>query len=290
MLTLRAGSNAVVVASGEGASVVGWMAGRTPILRRAVPAAVVAGNPSVMGWIPLLPYCNRIADGRFTWRGRDYRLASNFGDSPHTIHGIGWQRAWSVASVTDCRVVLTLSHAADAAWPFAFEAEIDYAVSADGVTVVLSLTNRALEPAPAGIGLHPYLPKSNEAALRFRASGVWVNSADVLPLDHTVVPPDWDFAAARAVEPMRLDNCFTGWDRVADVLAGPASLRLEADATFGNLQVFTPSWGDFFCAEPVSHVPNALNRPDLPPDQAMESLPSGATLRGTIHLRLTGPR
>ncbi len=79
MLTLRAGSNAVVVAPGDGAGVVGWMAGRTPILRRAVPGAVVSGNPQVMGWIPLLPYCNRIANGcaRF-WRGRDRYSACEF--------------------------------------------------------------------------------------------------------------------------------------------------------------------------------------------------------------------
>jgi aldose 1-epimerase len=290
MLTLRAGSNTVVVAPGDGASVVGWMAGRTPMLRRAVPGAVVAGNTHVMGWIPLLPYCNRIANGSFTWLGREYRLTGNFGDSPHTIHGIGWQRPWSVETVAGDRAVLSLSHAADAAWPFSFDAEIDYALSADAVSVTISLTNRAPEPAPAGIGLHPYLPKAHDTALRFSASHVWVNAPDVLPLRQTDIPPDWDFASAREVTPMRLDNCFTGWDRTADVLAGPASLRLEADAPFTNLQVFTPSWGDFFCAEPVSHVPNALNRSELPPDQAMDSLPSGATLRGTIRLVLTGQR
>jgi aldose 1-epimerase len=50
------------------------------------------------------------------------------------------------------------------------------------------------------------------------------------------------------------------------------------------LQVFTPSWADFFCVEPVSHSPDAINRPDLPADQAMHVLEPGAVLAGRISL------
>ncbi|MBS0643685.1 MAG: aldose 1-epimerase [Proteobacteria bacterium] len=287
MLTLRAGANAIVVAPETGAGVVGWMAGGTAMLRRAVPGAVVAGDPHVMGWFPLVPYCNRIAQGRFTWRGRQYRLAPNFGDRPHTIHGIGWQRPWTVESVAADRATLTLAHAADDSWPFAFDAAIGYVVTADAVVATLSLTNRAPDAAPAGIGLHPYIPKDNNAALRFNADGVWINTPDVLPLRHTPVPPEWRFATPLEAAPMRLDNCFTGWDRSADVRAGAASMRIEASETFTNLQVFTPDWGDFFCAEPVSHVPDALNRPDLPPGQAMHVLAPGESLAGTIRFIVT---
>ena len=288
MLTLRAGTNAIVVAPGNGAGVVGWTSGSTAILRRAVPGAVVAGNPHVMGWFPLVPYANRIARGRFAWQGRDHVLARNFGDSPHTIHGIGWQRPWTLEAAGPDRATLSLLHPGDPAWPFAFQAAITYAETPDAVSVDLSVTNRAPGPAPAGLGLHPYLPKAHDAALRFAASGVWRNGPDVLPVQHDAVPPEWDFAVFRAVTPMRLDNCFTGWDRVAHVRAGPASLRIEASDAFTNLQVFTPDWGDFFCAEPVTHVPDALNRPDLPPGQAMDTLAPGATLAGTIRFTLIG--
>src|SRR3954447_8734945 len=81
MLTLRAGSNAIVVAPESGAGVVGWPHGGTAMLRRAVPGAMVAGDPNVMGWFPLVPYANRIAGGRFVWLGQEHRLAPNFGDS-----------------------------------------------------------------------------------------------------------------------------------------------------------------------------------------------------------------
>jgi aldose 1-epimerase len=62
---------------------------------------------------------------------------------------------------------------------------------------------------------------------------------------------------------------------------------MEASAAFRNLQVFTPDWADFFCVEPVSHVPDALNRPELPADQAMHVLRPNETLGGTLSLIAT---
>jgi aldose 1-epimerase len=289
MLTLRSGTNVIVVAPEHGAGVIGWMKGGTPLLRRAVPSAVVAGNPHTMGWFPLVPYCNRIGQGRFNWLGRDYHLAPNFGDNPHTIHGIGWQRAWTIDAVTDDHVTLGMHHDADPLWPFAFWAQIIYRVLPGSVIVTITVTNRHDTPAPAGIGLHPYFPKANEASLRFAAAGVWVNGPDLLPYQHGAIHPDWDHRTARLAAAERLDNCFTGWDGKADISAGPASLGIEASGAFGNLQVFTPDWGDFFCAEPVTHIPDAINRPDLPAGQGMTALPTGGTLRGTIRLTLAPP-
>ncbi len=100
-------------------------------------------------------------------------------------------------------------------------------------------------------------------------------------------PPTGSTTEPRRIAESRLDNCFTGWDRTADIQAGPASLRIEASEAFRQLQVFTPSWADFFCVEPVSHMPDAVNRPDLPADQAMHVLRPNETVSGTIRLVLT---
>ena len=95
MLELRCGAMSAIVAPERGAAVLGWLRDATPILRRATAAAVF-GAAGAMGAFPLVPYCNRIAFGRFRWNGRDHTLDRNFGDHPHTLHGIGWKRAWAV--------------------------------------------------------------------------------------------------------------------------------------------------------------------------------------------------
>jgi aldose 1-epimerase len=109
-----------------------------------------------------------------------------------------------------------------------------------------------------------------------------------MPLRHGEVPADWLHTEPRAIARSRLDNCFTGWNGRADIQAGPAGLRIEASEAFSQLQVFTPSWADFFCVEPVSHSPDAINRPDLPANGAMHVLEPNETLSGTIRLCATG--
>src|SRR5258708_7183929 len=97
---------------------------------------------------------------------------------------------------------------------------------------------------------------------------------DTLPTTHAPVPPDWDHARGRAVDREMLDNCFSGWNGEATL----PCMRIHADPVLRNLQVYTPIGADFFCVEPVSHVPDAINRPALPDDQAMSVLPPGETL------------
>ena len=285
--TLAGHASSIVVAPEHGAGLIGWMLGRTPILRRALPQAC-AGDPHAMACFPLLPYANRLGHRRFHWFGADYHLTPNFGDNPHTLHGVGWQRAWTVVETGPGSIVLHLDHRPDGSWPFAFQARVGYSLSDHGLTVTIALTSRHDAPAPAGIGLHPYFPKAHDPSLRFRAAAAWVNGADALPSCHGPIAADWQHHEPRRIAESRLDNCFTGWDGTADIHAGPASLRIEATAAFRQLQVFTPSWADFFCVEPVSHLPDAINRPNLPPDQAMHVLEPNETLSGTIRFILTG--
>jgi aldose 1-epimerase len=288
MLSLNAGASSIVVVPEFGAGLTGWIVGRTSMLRRALPQATVGGDRHGLGCFPLLPYGNRIGHARFRWCGADYRLKRNFGDTPHTIHGLGWQRCWTVQATGPRSVSLRLEHDPDPVWPFAFSAEVVYSLSETALTVAIGLTSRHTAPAPAGIGVHPFFPKVQKASVRFDATGVWRNGADALPLHHGPPRPDWLHHEPRPVRESRLDNCFTGWEGTADIQAGPASLRIEASAVFRQLQVFTPFWADFFCVEPISHIPDAMNRPDLPPDQAMHILQPNETLSGTVRLTSTG--
>jgi aldose 1-epimerase len=283
MLSLKYGASSIVVAPEYGAGLIGWMHGRTALLRRGLPQAAIGGNPHTMACFPLLPYANRIGHRRFTWNGVTHQLRGNFGDDCHSIHGIGWQRPWSVLQVSGHEATLALAHPGDADWPFAFDAVLQYRLD-QALTVTISLTNRHAGTAPAGIGLHPFFPKAGEPSLCFKASGAWRNGDDALPRTHGGLPPEWMHVQPRPVSQSRLDNCFTDWDGQAAWRAGSVSLQIDACSTFRCLQVFTPVWADFFCAEPVSHMPDAINRRDAPSGQGMCCLTPGETLRGTIRM------
>jgi aldose 1-epimerase len=283
MLTLIAGGSRVVVAPEAGAGIVGWVRGDTPIFRPAQKAAE-EGNFHAMACFPLLPYANRIGGARFSWEGTSYSLPVN--SAPHAIHGIGRERAWTVEQASPNAVSLSLCHEGDAGWPFAFESLLGYRLDDEGLTVDLAITNRAPHPAPAGLGLHPYFPKDDDAALMFAAAGAWRNGPDSLPAEHGPVPEDWRHETPLPVAGSTLDNCFTGWAGTAVIHAGPASLRIEASSVFGNLQVYTPPQNPFYAVEPVTHVPDAINRPDLPVGQGIRVLAPNERLSGRVHFIL----
>lgn len=286
MLQLRAGESSVVVAPEIGGALIGWTRGKVPVLRRALPDAIVQGKVRGLAGFPLLPFANRIACGRFHWAGRDYQLDRNFGDHPHTIHGVGWQSTWAAESVSDTVVVLSLSHDPDGVqarrWPFAFAAALRFTLDDNALLVTLRVTNRHAGPAPAGLGLHPYFLRACYTTLRFRATGVWLNGSNALPSQHVAVPDAWDHGAGRAIGSLDLDHCFTGWDRSVR-LEGPAlGLELRAGPETGHLQVYTPRGQDFFCVEPVSHMPDAINRPAHP----MHVLGPGESMQATVEFRI----
>jgi len=103
------------------------------------------------------------------------------------------------------------------------------------------------------------------------------------------VPAEWSHATARRIGSAALDNCFAGWDGTADITwaSGGPALRIEADAPLRHLIVYTPPGQDFFCAEPVSHMNDAINRMATAPDHAMDVLAPGETLRAAVTFRLS---
>ena len=202
MLTLRSGESSLVLAPEIGGAIVGWTFGAVPLLRRPSPDAIVSGNVRGLACFPLVPFSNRIAYGRFHWDGTDHLLDRNFGDHPHTIHGVGWQRAWEVAAVGPASATLTLRHDAAGeqvrAWPFAFAAEQRFMLTPDALHVALTLRNLHRSAAPAGLGLHPYFPRNGAPTLRFNATRVWLNGANSLPSEPVPVPPEWDHSGGTA--------------------------------------------------------------------------------------------
>jgi aldose 1-epimerase len=280
MLTLHAENASLVLAPELGAGILGWTRGSTRLLRHADPVALMPGTVREMAAFPLVPYSNRISLGRFAFAGRPYQLALNFGDSPHSIHGIGWQRPWRVTNVGRDEVTLSLTHTSDDNWPFAFTADLALKLVPDALTVTLTLTNIHIDAAPAGLGLHPYFPRPG-ATLRFAADAVWHNSPDMLPTSRTAIPPEWDHTAGRAVGSAALDNCFEGWTGVATLTWPDRTLTIEASEIFRHLIIYTPRGRDFFCVEPVSHRNDAINH------EGMRVLAPGEALQGTISVRVS---
>jgi aldose 1-epimerase len=227
------------------------------------PAPAGTGDVLATGSFPLVPFCNRIRDGRFSFGGQAVTLSPNLGDHPHALHGQGWRGAWTVVSASEVEAVLAFDHAAGE-WPWAYRAEQRFALGDDGLRIELSVTNTGTEPMPAGLGFHPYFPARDGERLQAAVTGVWMIDGDCLPTTHVEGPwrSDWAAGAPTAVSEL-IDNCYTGWNGVATLSApGGAGTTLTASPQCRWLHVYSPPGADFICAEPVANRPDPFSGED----------------------------
>lgn len=232
-----------------------------------------ADDPFQTASFPLLPYANRIAHGLFPHGGRQWQLPLNFGDHPHSLHGIAWQRAWEVGQVAEAEAVLRFRHPGGQGWPWPFSAEQRFRLLADGFQQSLVLTNLADETVPAGLGFHPYFPRHADSRLKAIVDAAWEADETCLPLGRAAADRFGDWAAGDSLtRPEMVDNAHEGWAGEALISGGGQAFRLTADGA-PHLHLYIPPDSDFFCAEPVTHLPDAPNRgglTELAPGARME--------------------
>ena len=252
-----------------------WHAGM-PVLRCTPPETLDSVRLSAS--YPLVPYSNRLGHRRFEWQGQTYSTQPNFPDSPHSLHGVGWLRAWTVVQAQADHVQLRYHHAPDGDWPFAFEAQQHIRLQPDALHMELSMRNTDQQPQPAGLGWHPYFVRREDAQLDIELASRWDKDARELPLTETPVE-----GLHAKVDTLNLDHCFTGWQGVARLRDPQMSLSLHADLRW--LVVFTPPGRDFYCVEPVSHRNDAIHSPD-PLAQGLVSLAPGDTLQAQMRLQI----
>lgn len=225
---------------------------------------------------PMAPYSNRLGFRRFRWQGQDYTTQPNFDDNPHSVHGVAWQRPWTVISSTAQRAEIAYVHQADPHWPFDFEVRQIFDLTPDSLTVTLRITNTTDHAQPVGMGWHPYFPKRTRSRLHIELSDRW--EPDVNGLPTRKVPQagiDGD------ITHLDFDNCFEGWR--GDAAIRDEKLRMSLRASVPYLVVFTPQQKPYYCVEPVSHISNALHMAD-PFAHGLRKLPAGETTEVTMTL------
>lgn len=257
-----------------------WCSGQQVL--RSTPGAELQ-DVRVAGSYPLVPYSNRVGHGKLQWAGRTYTLPPNFAPEPHSIHGTGWQRVWQVLESSDTQVVLGYHHAADAAWPFAFDSRQTLTLSPDTLQLQMSITNRSAEAAPAGLGWHPYFAKSANTHIRFASSGRWEMDAESLPTQrqpHAGLDTD--------CQSLDVDHCFDSWNGTLQL--EEAGLRIQLSSDLDCLVVFTTPQRDHIAIEPVSHVNNALalalQMGVAPESLGMRVLQPGETFQASMRIQV----
>ena len=101
----------------------------------------------------LIPWPNRITDGRYEWDGETQQLPLN--KPPYAIHGLVREAEWTPSGGSAFEHLLQPR----AGYPFSLRLRIEYALDGDGLTVRTIAENVGDRAAPFGAGFHPYVAR-----------------------------------------------------------------------------------------------------------------------------------
>lgn len=288
---LRAG-DAVAVVTEVGAGIRAFSVGDVEVLDGFAEDAVCDGARGQS----LLPWPNRVADGRWTWQGEQQQLALTEPEKANAIHGLTRWANWELVELTSDQVHLRFRLHPQPGWPFPIRCDLRYALTGSELTVRTSLENLGSAPAPVAAGAHPYLSAGDglvdDCVLTVPAQTYLPTDDRGIPLDaRPVQGSDHDFRTGRRIGEQHVDEAFGEVDPDPVVrLERPDGhvVELWAGAGYRWLEVFT---GDTLAperrrrglgVEPMTAPPNALATGTdlvvLQPGQALE-LAWGVRLR-----------
>lgn len=261
-LELAAGDARLVLAPAFGGTILSYTSQIGP--RRIDwfrPTAGVPKQPGDTACFPLVPFSSRVRDSRFRFNGRTVELPRVERYGAHFRHGFGCLGAWDVAEQAADRAVLEFRESGSA-WPFPFRARQEFHLAPDALAITMEVANTGRESMPAGMGLHPYFPRTPRSRVDATVAGMWEADAEVMPL-RLVSPPPPGRDPGHGIVPSAtaVDCVYAGWSHRARI-AWPehrAMLTMTAAPPFDFLVIFTPPGQDFFCVEPVTHITDAFN-------------------------------
>lgn len=241
---------------------------------------------------PLIPWPNRLADGRYRFDGVDHQVALTEPEKHNAIHGFLHWRPWHAVRQTKTRVTMGIRLFPMQGYPFLLDVEVDYVLDDDGLTVATTATNPGDRPCPYGAGQHPYLSPGSglvdDCTLALAAATRIVTDEErQLPTGTEAVAGSvYDFREARLLGAQRIDFAFTDLTRDAQSrawarLGGPdgRTAELWVDESYPIIELYT---GDTLApdrrrrglgTEPMTCPPNAFQSGDgvirLEPGQAV---------------------
>lgn len=230
---------------------------------------------------PLVPWPNRLGDGRYRFDDEDYQVALTEPEKNNAIHGFLRWRPWRCLESQESRVVMASTLFPLQGYPFSLDVRVSYHLDETGLSVTTAATNIGDRPAPYASGQHPYLSPGagnvDDCTLHLHAdTRILTDPERQLPVGREdVAGTRYDFRDGRRIEHLAIDDAFTDLHRDE---RGRSWLRLErpdgrvtslwVDEAYPVIEIFT---GDTLApdrrrrglgTEPMTCPPNAFQSGD----------------------------
>lgn len=225
-------------------------------------------NPSLSSSFLMIPWSNRIREGRIHFSGATYHL-NNLKSDGTAMHGDVRHREWEVLHADDTSIKLSFDSTQheNVNFPFRFQSEVEYKLRDDDFVMTIKLKSIDERDFPAGFGLHPYFVRPDGAntpqvkipcEMHYELQNALPTTGIPQPL-----PEHLDFLKLRTIDEREIDDVFTGriGKRSAQIYYPEWNIKLDfnADSTYRHFVFYTPQNKPFFALEPVTNANDGFN-------------------------------
>lgn len=181
-----------------------------------VPFAADQVAPAFHGMV-LAPWPNRLADGRYTFDGRELQLPLTEPARATALHGLSCWDDWTVSEASTDAATLVLDMPASPGYPFSLRVSVTYALTDSGLAITTTALNTGTSSLPYGVGFHPWISPGtgspgrgslDDCTLQLDADTLVTVDDRLLPMGATPVAGDMDYREPRTLAGSDLDDAF----------------------------------------------------------------------------------
>ena len=248
----------------------------------------------------LMPWPNRVRDGRYTFAGIDHQLALTEPAHLNASHGLVRWLPWKAVRRENSVLAVSATLFPQPGWDGLLDLEVVYSLDDQGLRVTSTASNRGAVTVPFGYGAHPYVALGDtplaEVVLHLPAAQEVLVDDRQLPTATAPLRSSVDFREPRALGSTTLDTAYTQvgrdaatghWEVTVSALRGRPDVSVWGDEAFGWFQVFTVKGADTgvegtrgIAVEPMSCPADAFNSGD-----GLVTLEPGQSWTGTWGIR-----
>ncbi len=263
------------------------------------------GRPTRSGIPILFPYPNRIANGKYTWDGKDYTLPIQPGRK-HSMHGFAFDVPWRVLEKTQTSLTAVFQLSVDAPndlqyWPADCMLTVTYEVSHHKLISKFVVTNPDTKPLPWALGTHAYFrvplvdfSEPKNCLIQLPVAKQYAHENEIPTGESSKTELIDRLTEGEYFDTLKLDDLFSMTPppsghlyetKIMDEKAGLEMVqRYSQDFPFQVM--FTPEGRNCICMEPYTCLSNAINNPTPAKETGWQVLAPGQSKELLIELEV----
>jgi aldose 1-epimerase len=230
------------------------------------PLASNPYHPSAL----LTPWVNRVRNGNYSFKGKNFQLPINEPALGNAIHGLLARVAFNVVQQSDASV--TLEHVykgEEPQYPFPFTFRITYLLLDEGgLEINFAAQNTGSSAMPFACGWHPYFSfpgtDATDLSIKFHPTSRFLSDSQMIPLKEENLngKTQFIFSQEKVDHVFRLEAFEKHVTELIDHKNQRSLFLEQSSVTFPFLVVFQPDGYNSVAIEPMTANTDAFNTGD----------------------------